>query len=77
MFEPLNFGITYLTNYGAVEERQLMEISITSRYRYKCDVWIGLGFDVSSNAIKAIVLDEPWVYDNDLEKVARKYQVNK
>ena len=70
---PPDFGLTYVvTETDDPEELETISevYSVLRKYKSKCNSWLGLGsFTKSPNLADFIIyLDEPWVFDENLEK---------
>src|SRR5690606_10110281 len=70
---PPDFGLCYVVTETADPEEleTISEVySVLRKYKSKCNSWLGLGsFAKSPNLTDFIIyLDEPWVFDENLER---------
>src|SRR5690606_14441320 len=70
---PPDFGLTYIVTETDDPEKleTISEVySVLRKYKSKCNSWLGLGsFSRSPNLVDYIIyLDEPWFFDENLEK---------
>lgn len=75
--EPLDTGFTFMTQCNRKDlKEKLYTYCAIKKYRTKTKRWIGMGRDVVDDEYfvnDIIWLDSPWVYDNTMEELARKF----